>query len=140
MRSKFYFLESETSKHREDILLIAETKIDESVPSAQLLLYGFSMSYRMHRWTNGGGILLYVRDDLYSCLLTEQKLQGNTQCLFIEINIRKKKWLFCCSFNLHKNNISKHLHCLNKGIDTYISQYDTLCFREISMLSVWIQY
>ena len=70
IRNKFHFLESEASKHL-DILLISETKIDESFPSAQFLLDGFLL------------------DDISSCLLTEYKLQDNTECLFIEINKRK---------------------------------------------------
>ena len=90
------------------------------------MLDGFSRPYRLHRCANGGEILLYARDDISSCLQTEYKLQDNTECLLIEINIRKKKWLFCCSYNPNKNNISKHLHCLSKGLDTYISQYDNI--------------
>ena len=90
IRNKFNFLESEASKHL-DILLISEAKIDESFPLAQFLLDGFSRSYRLDHCTNGGGMLLYVRDEISSCLLTEYKLQDNTECLFIEINIRKKK-------------------------------------------------
>ena len=104
IRNKFHFLESEASKHL-DILLISETKIDESFPSAQFLLDGFSRPYRLDRCANGGEILLYVRDDIFSCLLTEYKLQDNTECLFIEINIRKRKWLFCCSYDPNKNNL-----------------------------------
>ena len=125
IRNKFHFLESEASKHLV-ILLISETKIDESFLSAQFLLAGFSRPYRLDRGANGGGILLYVRDGTSSCLLTEYKLQDNTECLFIEINIRTKKWLFCCSYNPNRNNISKHLHCLSKGLDTCISQYDNI--------------
>ena len=140
IRNKFHFFESEDSKHL-DILLISETKINESFPSAQFLLDGFSRPYRLDRFANGGGILLYVIDDISSCLLPEYKLQDNTECLFIEINIIKKKWLFCCSYNPNKNNISMRRHCLSKGLGTYISQYDiTLCSWEISMLRVRIQY
>ena len=58
--NKFHFLESEASKHL-DILLISEIKIDESLPSAKLLLDGFFRLYRLGRCANGGGILLYVR-------------------------------------------------------------------------------
>ena len=125
IKNKFHFLESEASKHL-DISLISETKIDESFPSAQFLLDGFSRPYRLDRSANGGGILLYVRNDISSCLLIEYKLQDNTECLFMDINKRKKKWLFCCSYNPNKNNISKHLHCLSKGLDTYLSQYDNI--------------
>ena len=73
---------------------------------------------------------MYVRNDVSSCLLIEYKLQHNTECLFIKINIRKKNWLFCCSYNPNKNNILKHLHCLSKGLDANISQYDNIMFLE----------
>ena len=33
---------------------------------------------------------------------------------------------FCCSYNSNKNNISKHLHCVSKGLDTYSAQYDNI--------------
>ena len=46
--------------------------------------------------------------------------------MFVEINIRRKKWLLCCSYNPHKNNISNHLHHLNKGLDVYLKHYDNL--------------
>ena len=65
IRYKFHFLESEASKHLY-ILLIPEAKIDESFLSAQFLLDGFSKPYRLDHWINGGGILLYIRDDIYS--------------------------------------------------------------------------
>ena len=84
---------SEASKHL-DILLISETETDESFSSAQFSLGGFSRPYGLDRCANGGGMLLYVRDNISSCLFKEYKLQDNTECLFIEINIRKKEWLF----------------------------------------------
>ena len=90
------------------------------------MLDRFSRTYRLDRCANGGGTLLYVKDGISSCLLTEYKSQDNTERPLIEINIRKKKWLFCCSYNPNKNNISKPLHCLSKGLDTYISQYDNI--------------
>ena len=89
VRNKFHFLESEASKHL-DISLISETKIDESFPAAQFLLDGFSRPYRRDRCVNGEEILLYVRNDISSCLITEYKLQDNTECLFIDINIKKR--------------------------------------------------
>ena len=117
IRNKFHFFESEASKYL-NILMTSETKIDESFLSAQFSLDEFSRPFRLDRCPNGGGILPYGGDDISSYLLTEYKLQDNTECLFIEINIRKKKSLFCCSYNPNKNNISKHLHCLSKGLDT----------------------
>ena len=47
-----------------DIMLISETKLDDSFSSVQLKICGFSMPYRYDRNSMGGGILLYVRDDI----------------------------------------------------------------------------
>ena len=63
MRNKSQFLEKDVCANL-DILLISETKLDDSFPSAQFLLDGFSKPYRLDRRSNGGGILLYIRDDI----------------------------------------------------------------------------
>ena len=63
IRNKFKFLEKDICANL-DILLISETKLDDSFPSAQFLLDGFSKPYRLDRRSNGGGILLYIRDDI----------------------------------------------------------------------------
>ena len=91
---------------------------------------GFSRPYnRLDHCANSRGMLLYARDDISSCLLIEYRLQDNTDCLFIKINLRKMKWFFRCSSNPNENNISKHLHCLSKGLDTRNSQYDNIMLQ-----------
>ena len=100
LRNKFGFLSSHITKYV-DILLLSETKLDDSFPTAQFLLNGFCKPYRLDRSSNGGGILLYVRDDIPSRLLTDYKIKDNWELFFIEVNIRKKKWLFGCSYNPH---------------------------------------
>ena len=70
-----------------DILLISETKIDSSFPTAQFLINGFT-TYRRDRNRNGGGMLLYVRKDISSNLLhTVDIIEG----FHIKISIRMKK-------------------------------------------------
>ena len=125
IRNKFDFLCSEISPSL-DLLLVSETKLDDSFPTAQFLMSCFCKLYRLDRCSNGGGLMLYIREDIPSRLLTEYKPPENVECLFVEINIRKKKWLLCCSYNPHKNNISNHLHHLNKGLDVYLKHYDNL--------------
>ena len=46
-----------------DILMISETKIDDTFPDSQFLITGFSVPYRFDRTAKGGGISLYIRDD-----------------------------------------------------------------------------
>ena len=74
-----------------DLLLVSETKLDDSFPTAQFLLDEFSNPYRFDRCSNGGGILLYVKDNISSHLLTDHRLPDHVECLFTEINIRNKK-------------------------------------------------
>ena len=76
--------------------------------------------------SNGGGIPLYVRDDIPSRLLTDYEIKDNLELFFVEVNIRKKKWLLGCSFNPHKSNISNHQHYLNKSLDVYLKCYDNI--------------
>ena len=125
VRNKFSFLCSEISQNL-DILLLSETKLDSSFPTGQFLMNGFRKPYRLDRCSNGGGLLIFIREDIPSRELTEYKIPDKIECVFVEINIRKKKWLLCCSYNPHKNNISNHMHHLNKGLDVYLKNYDNL--------------
>ena len=45
-----------------DILLISETKLDDSFSSAQFRLKGLLTPYRLDRNSKGGGLLLHLRD------------------------------------------------------------------------------
>ena len=55
---------------------------------------------------NAGGIILHIKDDIPSTLLNiETSIEG----LYLEINVRKKKWMMGCSYNPHKTFTSAHL-------------------------------
>ena len=84
-----------------DILLIPETKIDSSFPTAQFQIEGY-ITYKLDRNANGGGILLYIRQNIPSTLLNSDM---SIESFCIEINIRKKKWLLICTYNPDKNLI-----------------------------------
>ena len=51
-----------------DVLLVSETKIDDSFPIRNLFIDGFSTPYRLDRNSNGGGLMLFVREDISSNL------------------------------------------------------------------------
>ena len=48
-----------------DILMISETKIDDTFSDSQFLIKGFSVPYRLNRTAKGGGVLLYIREDIF---------------------------------------------------------------------------
>ena len=47
-----------------DILVLTETKINASFPNAQFRIDGFSAPFRLDRNRFGGGVLIYVREDI----------------------------------------------------------------------------
>ena len=61
---------SQQIKGKVDVLIISETKIDDTSPIGQFLIEGFCTPYRIDRNSKGGGILLYVREDITSNLIT----------------------------------------------------------------------
>ena len=53
------------------ILMVLETKLDDTFPDSQFLMEGFSTPYRLERTAKGGGILLYIRQDIPSKYITK---------------------------------------------------------------------
>ena len=47
-----------------DILVLTETKLDSSFSSNQFILGGYSKPFRLDRNRNGGGLLVYIREDI----------------------------------------------------------------------------
>ena len=87
---------------------------------------GYSEPYRFDRNQHGGGLLVYVREDIPSHILKTRLI--SLEALFIEINLRKKKWLLCCSYNPHKSLISKHLNEIQVVLDIQSTKYKNLLF------------
>ena len=98
LRKKFEILQ-ETITNKVDILLLSETKLDSSFPFFFFLILlpffffqfhidGFSTLYRLDRNQTGGGIMLYVSENISLKSLTEIKLDNEIENIFIEINLR----------------------------------------------------
>ena len=119
LRNKFASL-STMIKDCVDLLLISETKIDSSFPTTQFHIDGCTI-HRHDRDENGGGSLLYVREDVPSTLL---KTDSKIEAFYVELNIRTKKWLLCCSYNPNKLFITKHLAGIGRNQDLFSSNYD----------------
>ena len=76
-----------------DILVIQETKLDSSFPEDQFLIDGYRNPYRLDRNRHGGGVMVYIREDIPSKELHKHKFTKNVEGLFIEVNLRKTKLL-----------------------------------------------
>ena len=92
-----------------DILMVSETKIDDTFLKSQFLIEGFSKPFRLDRIAKGGGILLYIREDIPCRNIKQITLNNLFEGFFVELNLRSKKWQLGCSYNPHKENIASHL-------------------------------
>ena len=71
--NKFELL-SEKVKGNIDVLMISETKVNHSFPIENFLIDGFSIPYHSDHDSKGGGIMLFMREDILSNLIaTENK-------------------------------------------------------------------
>ena len=59
-----------------------------NVFSIKLFNKTFTTPYRLDRYQTGGGIMLYITEDIPSKSLTEIKLDNEIENIFIEINLR----------------------------------------------------
>ena len=114
----------ELIKDKIDIFLISETKRDSSFPKGQFVIKDYSTPFRLDRNQNGRSLLLYVREDIPSKILKEYAPEKPIENIFVEINLRSRKWLLSCSYSPKTNLIADHLHCIGRGIDFCSSKYD----------------
>ena len=117
LRNKFDMLTNSVTEYI-DILMISETKLGSTFPYALYHLKDFSNPYRLDRNCHGGGILVYVRDNIPSNLVKLDQNFENFEGFFIELEMSKKnKWLLSYSNNPHNGNTKQHLSNISKGLD-----------------------
>ena len=92
--------------------------VDSSFPRVQFHIHGFGEPYRFDRNGKDGRILLYICNDIPS------KNEMTIKALLVEINLRKKKWLLCCSYDSKKYLISNHSKEISNNLNLLSSKYD----------------
>ena len=96
------------------ILVITETKIDSTFPLNQFAIQGYSQRYRFDGNRNGGGVFIYVREDIPSRELKIHNTAEDIEIIFIEINLIKTKWLFVAAITHLVSLINTSLKILEK--------------------------
>ena len=123
VRNKFEGLKDFVSDHI-DVLMVAETKIDNSFPKGQFFIQGYSEPFRLDRNSNGGGLLVYVKEDIPSKQLKSFKFEDDIECIGFEINLRKKKWAFFSIYRPPTQSQSHFFGQLSTAIDHFSDKYE----------------
>ena len=72
-----------------DILMISETKVNNSFADDQFFIDSFGTPFRLNQNRNGGGIMLFVRNDIPRKVVSID--DKPTKSFYVELNFRKKK-------------------------------------------------
>jgi len=108
------------------LLVLTETKLDDSYPTSQFLIPGFGVPFRLDRNTEGGGVLMYVNNDIACKQLKFHDFPNDIEGMFIEKNLHNKKWLIFGGYNRRKQQINFFLDKVGKALDKYISDYENI--------------
>ena len=80
-----------------DLLIISETKIDESFPLNQFIIEGFCSPFREDRNSQGGGLIIYVREDI-PCKRSKLKNIFNKDPTDDNKKLYNHQRIYCVSF------------------------------------------
>ena len=106
-----------------NILLVSETKLNETFPTSEFLMDEFQVPVRLDRKGNGGGLLLFYRDHI-PCKKIKFDFNPEIETIVVEINMKKRKWVLIGSYNPHKDKIKDHLDSIGKLLNELSIKYD----------------
>ena len=100
-------------------MVISETKLDESFPTSQFLIDGFAEPFRRDRNLMGGGLLIYVREDIPCKPLDKHSFPEDIEGIFLEINLRKSKCLLLGTYHPPSQKDEYYFRSIGKALDHY---------------------
>ena len=122
MRNKFLsFQQAVLSKT--DILLLSETKTDDSLPDSQFFAEGFNM-YRKDRTKTGGRLLFYVNGNLPGKIINSCKFNENSEIILFEFSVSNKKWLLLGNSKPSSQNDLSFINELNLAFSFFSPIYE----------------
>ena len=109
--------------------MIYETKLDYSFPTRQLLIDVYTSLYKLDNNGKDGGIL--IREEIASKITLVYF--HNKEDYFLQINLRKKKWVYCSSYTPHNDYISSYIDSTGKTVYFLSHNYENFlmigCFH-----------
>ena len=106
------------------ILVITKTKSDSTFPLNEFATLGYLKPYRFDRNRNGGGVFIYVQEDIPSTELKIHNTPEGIESIFIKINLIKTKWLFCGCYHPPSQSDQYFFENIGKALDKYSKHYD----------------
>ena len=106
-----------------DILVITESKLDQSFLESQFFINRFSKPLRKDRNRYGGGLLMYVKEEIPQ-KESSFNLPSDIETIIIELNINKIKLLFSGCYYPTSQSDEYFFYHLGKVLDNFSTKYD----------------
>ena len=84
---------------------------------------GISPPFILDHNVNGGGILVYGREDITCRELKDHPPLNNVEGIFLELNPKRCKWLMFGGYNPSKGNIDNFVKGIGPTLDHYMPKY-----------------
>ena len=123
IRNKFIFAESIAKAF--DLFLISESKLDSSFPMNQFHIFDFKV-FRLDRNRFGGGLILYINENIPCRPLNDLPTFPNLELIAIEIHQNKRRWLFIGIYKPPSKSEREFTNRLSSIIDYYSPKYENL--------------
>ena len=108
-----------------DILIIAETKVDDTFPTSQFCIDGYMPPLRADRNQHGGGLLIYIRDGVPAREVAIRTLTSKEmEIKVVEINLHKTKWLLIGIYRPPSQSEKFFFEELSKNLELYLANYE----------------
>ena len=107
-----------------DILVVTETKLDETFTNGCIAINGYCQPLRLDRNREGGGVLIYIREGVPHKKLQKHTLPSDVEALFVEINLRNIKFLLIGTYHPPSQNDTYYFESINKSLDLYAGTYE----------------
>ena len=76
-----------------DILIVGETRVDDTFSNNQFNIDSFSKPYRMDRNRFGGEVMIFIREDILNKVVFKHTFPDDIESMLIEINLKNSKFL-----------------------------------------------
>ena len=89
-----------------DILVMNKIKLNYTFPKNQFLIEGYSKPFRLDKNRNGGGLLVYITEDIPCKELKSHSFAEDIEGTFIKINVGKHKNGFYLQHIILNHNVT----------------------------------
>ena len=99
-----------------------------------VVIDSFRQPYRFDRNKYGGGVMIFISEDIPSKLVSKHTLPDDIEGMVIEINLKKTKWLILGTYHPPHQPDDYFFKAVGNALDQYLKTYETfLLLRDFNV-------